>query len=255
MKKPLLLISLFILILLTCIPLTGCSGSKSSKSPQEPSSKSFMDELDTYNETTWKCSDDYSNGSVFDCTWRKDNIAFEDGQLTLSLLEEPSSLTPRYSGGEYRTIETFGHGLYTVRMKPAKNIGIVSSFFTYIGPSEDEPWDEIDIEFLGKDTTKVQFNYYTDGKKPSGETLYDLGFDAAEDFHEYGFLWEPDSITWYVDGRAVHTADVDIPTTPGHIMINLWPGTGVDHWLGKYDGKTPISATYDWIQYTPLKSN
>lgn len=40
--------------------------------------------------------------------------------------------------------------------------------------------DEIDVEVLGKDTTKVQFNYYTNGTG-NHEYLYDLGFDASED--------------------------------------------------------------------------
>ena len=39
----------------------------------------------------------------------------------------------------------------------------------YTGPSEGKPWDEIDIEFLGKDTTKVQFNYFTHGRGQKDE--------------------------------------------------------------------------------------
>lgn len=68
------------------------------------------------------------------------------------------------------------------RMQPISNPGVVSSFFTYTGPSDNNPWDEIDIEFLGKDTTKVQFNYYTNGVG-GHEFLYDLGFDASESYH------------------------------------------------------------------------
>ena len=34
-------------------------------------------------------------------------------------------------------------------MKAIKNDGVVSSLFTYTGPSEDNPWDEIDVEILG----------------------------------------------------------------------------------------------------------
>lgn len=33
-------------------------------------------------------------------------------------------------------------------MKPTKNTGTVSSFFTYTGPAHGTQWDEIDIEFL-----------------------------------------------------------------------------------------------------------
>ncbi len=125
---------------------------------------------------------------------------------------------------------------------------MVSSFFTYTGPSDGNPWDEIDIEFLGKDTTKVQFNYFTDGKG-SHEHLYDLGFDASEEFHKYGFLWQTDSITWYVDGEAVYTATDNIPQTPSKIMLNTWPGTGVDSWLNAFDGTVPLTAEYHHIDF------
>ena len=31
-----------------------------------------------------------------------------------------------------------------------------------------------------------------------------LGFDAASDFHNYGFEWTPYKLLWYVDGTLVH---------------------------------------------------
>lgn len=104
-------------------------------------------------------------------------------------------------------------------------------------------------EFLGKDTTKVQFNYFTDGKG-NHEFLYDLGFDASEEFHTYGFDWQADSITWYVDGEAVYTATENIPSTPGKIMMNVWPGTGVDGWLNAFDGTVPLTAEYKSVDFT-----
>lgn len=105
------------------------------------------------------------------------------------------------------------------------------------------------MNFLGKDTTKVQFNYYTNGVG-NHEYLYDLGFDASEGFHHYGFYWGESSITWYVDEKPVYTATKDIPSTPGKIMMNIWNGTGVDSWLNRYNGVAPLTAQYDWISYT-----
>lgn len=32
--------------------------------------------------------------------------------------------------------------------------------------------------------------------------------------------------------------------------MNVWPGTGVDGWLNPFNGKTPLTAEYDWIKYT-----
>ena len=77
-----------------------------------------------------------------------------------------------------------------------------------------------------------------------------MGFDATEEFHEYAFEWMPDSITWYIDGNEVYKATDDIPVTPSKVMMNVWPGIGVDNWLNAFDGTTPLVAYYDWIRGT-----
>lgn len=199
----------------------------------------------------WSRSDNYSNESMFNCMWRESNAVLDDTNLKLSIDKEPEGGRFKYNGGEVRTGTIYSFGLFEVSMKAIKNIGVVSSFFTYIGPSMNQPWDEIDIEFLGKDTTKVQFNYYTNGVG-GHEFMYDLGFDASEDFHTYGFKWEEGQLTWYVDGKQVHQAYMKIPTIPGHIYMNTWNGVGVDEWLGAYDGNTRLTAEYEWVRYTPL---
>ncbi len=197
-------------------------------------------------------ADGWCNGSMFNVTWRDSNVRFEDGVMRLFIDRdaEPKDEVP-FSGGEYRSNDFFGYGKYEVTMKAIKNDGVVSSFFTYTGPSDENPWDEIDIEILGKDTTKVQFNYFTDSKG-NHEFMYDLGFDASEDFHTYAFEWKKDSITWYVDGVEAHTATESIPSTEGRIMMNAWCGKGVDGWLKAFDdSKLPLCAEYKSISFTP----
>ena len=197
----------------------------------------------------FECSNGWSNGSMFNCTWRKANVTFSDGSMKLKIdLDGNGEGAIPYSGGEFRSKYFYGYGMYEVVMKPIKNDGVVSSFFTYTGPSDNNPWDEIDIEFLGKDTTSVQFNYFTNGKG-NHEHVYQLDFDASEEFHTYGFDWQEDKITWYVDGKAVYTADKDIPSTPGKIMMNAWPGTGVDGWLKAFDGTVPLTAEYKSVDF------
>jgi endoglucanase len=192
-------------------------------------------------------SDGWSNGSCFNCVWRGSNATFKDNALNLTI-DKDSKGEYNYSGAEYRTTDFYGYGYYETSMQAIKNNGVVSSFFTYTGPSDNNPWDEIDVEILGKDTTKVQFNYYTNGVG-NHEYMYDLGFDASQGYHTYGFDWQSDHITWYVDGKAVYTAYSNIPSTPGKIMMNVWPGTGVDDWLNAYDGTTPLTAKYQWVTY------
>lgn len=205
-------------------------------------------EFDQFDSELMEKADGYSNGAMFDCTWRGENISFNQSIMSMKI-DKDKEETPKWSGGEYRSLNMYHYGMFEVCMKPIKNTGVVSSFFTYTGPSDNNPWDEIDIEFLGKDTTKVQFNYFTNGVGEH-EFLYDLGFDASEEFHEYAFEWKEDSITWYVDGVAVHTVTENIPQTMGKVMMNVWPGTGVDYWLDAFDGTTPITAQYQWMRVT-----
>ena len=185
---------------------------------------------------------DRGNGPPFNCSFARSNALVANGLLTLSLTENDG----KFVGAEYRTAQKFSYGYYSVSMKAAKCPGVISSFFTYT----NWPWDEIDIEFLGDDTTRVQFNYYTNGKG-GHEYIYDLGFDASEDFHEYGFDWQPNSITWYVDGKPVYRATESIPSSAGHIMMNLWNVADTNaSWAGKFDASLlPVTAQYQWIGY------
>lgn len=186
---------------------------------------------------------DRGNGQPFNCSFSNQNIDIANNLLTLSLTKGGDR---GYEGAEYRSGARFSYGYFSVSMKPAKCSGVISSFFTYTG----RPWHEIDIEFLGDDTTKVQFNYFTNGEG-GYEYIYDLGFDASEDFHEYGFDWQPDSITWYVDGVSVYKATVNIPSSPGCIMMNLWNVSDSNSgWAGKFDeSKLPVYSQYEWIGY------
>jgi len=214
---------------------------------QEAFDEQFLNGIDA---SKWYSADGYSNGSMFNCTWSNSQVSCNDGTLSLTLEKDSSSSVPPYKSGEFRSKDFFGYGTYEVKMKPVKNNGVVSSFFTYTGPSDKKPWDEIDIEFLGKDTKKIQLNWYKNGKG-SHERMVDLGFDASEAFHVYGFEWRKGSIKYFVDGKQVYQAKSDLPENPGRIIVNLWPGKGVDAWLKPYNGNTPLKADYSEIKFTP----
>lgn len=185
---------------------------------------------------------DRGNGTPFNCSFMRSNAVIDNGTLSLILSEENGG----YVGAEYRMWNKTGYGFYSVNMKAAACPGVISSFFIYNG----FPWDEIDIEFLGDDTTKVQFNYYTHGVG-GHEYIYNLGYDASKEFHEYAFDWQKDSITWYVDGIAVYKATNNIPTNPGNIMMNVWNVVDAySSWAGKFDSShLPVRAEYQWIGY------
>ena len=227
-----------------------CSCASSNEISDEPKEESISNvTFENGSSSLFECSDGWTNGNMFNVTWRAENCTFENGIMSLTIDKDSKVGTVPYSGAEYRSKDFYGCGRYEVRMKAIKNDGVVSSFFTYTGPSDNNPWDEIDIEILGKDTTKVQFNYFTNGQG-NHEFMYDLGFDASEDFHDYAFEWYEDKIVWFVDGKEAHTATENIPVTEGKIMMNVWCGTGVDSWLNPFDdSKMPLTAEYERISF------
>lgn len=264
------LIKRFVVILFSVlfVFLIGCGGDSNTSSssgggsppPKEPTftpHESAYGIADRYTKNSEKFvvfsnggsedfhwADGYSNGYPFNCVWKKSSAIITDGVMSMSVAKEGDG----YTGAEYRSRDTFSYGFYSVCMKAADCSGVISSFFTY---TNRPVWDEIDIEFLGKDTTRVQFNYYTKGDGEH-EFLLDLGFDGAEDFHEYAFDWQQDSITWYVDGKAVYRATENIPSNPMQIMMNVWNCQGADAWSGPFDPtRLPATAQYKWIGYAP----
>lgn len=250
-----------ICVVALALPVEGSFYPSGRGQPSPACWPAFLDDFASYNPSLWEKADGWWNGPPFWNGWRADHVEFVGGLMRLRLDDQPCATDPAacsdqpYASGEYRTRNLFGYGRIEGRLKAAKNDGIVTSLFIYTGPSDGNPHDEIDVEILGKDPTKLQVNYYTDGLG-GHERLVNLGFDASEGFHTYAIEWSSTDIRWYVDGNLVHMengSNGPLPTTRGKIMMNLWPGIGVDDWLGPftYPG-SPIYAEYDWVKYTPL---
>jgi beta-glucanase (GH16 family) len=215
---------------------------------------SLFDELDKLDEGLWRLSNGYANGTLFRCGWRKDNAIFSGGRLALRVDDErcPGDCSGRpYASGELQSKHKYGYGRYEARMKPAKlNGAMTGSIFTY----NDQPQDEIDIEFIGKNPTIFQTNYFTSGVGQHGSDVQ-LGYDATESFPDYAFEWRPSSITWFVDGKPVHREDGSrgaLPSAAGTFILNVWPGNTVDGWLGPLQYSKPVQAEYEWVRFTPL---
>ena len=219
----------------------------------EAKQRAFHDDLDHPDVIRWERADGWSNGYGYGCGWTADSVVFEGGAMSL-LLKEGKTRDRDMTCGEYRTREHFGYGRYATSMKAAKGDGVISAFFLYTGPPFDDPWHETTVEILGRDTTRVQFTYFIDGKQHA-KTI-ELGFDAAEGFHTYAFDWGPDEIRWYVDDDLVHVSkagDQPLPSKPGRIYAHLWNGDGLEAWSGKFDYRgEPISASYEWIRFVPM---
>jgi beta-glucanase (GH16 family) len=52
---------------------------------------------------------------------------------------------------------------------------------------------QVDFEFLGKNSSVVQTNYFFNGTGKH-ESVHELGFDCSEAFHNYTIYWTSSSI-------------------------------------------------------------
>jgi beta-glucanase (GH16 family) len=202
----------------------------------------FWDKLDT----TFEC-----NQAVFS---PQNVVEHAAGGFGLKMTAVENGNKP-YLSGSIATKDAadgqFTYGRFEIVLKPPKISGVITAFFLY----RFDPWQEIDVEFLGRDTTKLLINVFYNPGKPGDlynygyrgtPVLIDLGFDASEDFHEYALEWEEDEIRWFVDGKLVHVRSqgrpTPIPHLPMRLYINSWPCCS-DQLAGPMDaGSLPVSA-------------
>jgi hypothetical protein len=156
-----------------------------------------------------------------------------------------------YKGAEYRTKASYLYGRFEVRMKALGREGTLASFFTYNDNYPATPWNEIDIEILGRYTDDVQFNTITPGQVNHVSHQF-VNFDPALGFHVYGFEWTPDYVAWFIDSLEVyrqtgpHIASL---IQPQKIMMNVWI-PAAPNWAGKWnEAVLPAFAYYDWVSY------
>lgn len=214
----------------------------------------FFQAFASIDHDQWRVSHGWANGDYQSCEWQSGAARAMNGALTLKLSDH-GAMQREYSCGEVVSAERQGYGTYEARIQAAEGDGLNTAFFTYVGPGQGEPiWDEIDFEILGKDPSKVQINYFADGKG-GHEVVVPLGFDSSKSYHDYAIEWTPTRITWYVDGKEIFGTprEARLPTQPSNMILSLWSGSkSMDSWLGKMKYDKPATAQVAWAAYTPL---
>ncbi len=220
----------------------------------------FQDDFESLDTTRWGTASHTfaENAAQFDPS----NVKVEGGFLTLTVskAETASAEGKMYRGGELRTVEFFGHGRFETRARFAKGSGIVSSFFTYYDywadPELEENWNEIDIEYLGKNPASVQFNviHWNEAQlRTTHEKLLAVDYAPADDFHIYAIEWLPTAVNFYVDEQLVHTQTDQVEqflTLDSKLMMNAWAVVPtLASWAGALDETSlPTKSTYDWVR-------
>ncbi|MFZ4710343.1 MAG: family 16 glycosylhydrolase [Zwartia sp.] len=192
------------------------------------------DAFKTIDSTYWDRMDTtfFCNQAVFS---PNNIVQMPEGGVKLNI-EREAAQDRAYTAADLTTKDTpeahFKFGSFETVFKPTKEPGVVSSFFLY----RFDPWQEIDAEFLGNDTTKILLNVFYNPGQPGDLYNYglrgtpvviDLGFDASLEFHRYAIEWEPEEIRWFVDDKLIHVRRAGLPTPipqlPMRFHVNTWP--------------------------------
>ena len=177
----------------------------------------------------WDLLDDTfpSNLSIFN---PQNFVINKEGLANLILKKEDMSVR-EYSSASIATKNSHHYGKFSCSLKPVKEPGLITGVFLH----RNSPRQEIDIEFIGKDTSIMLINVYynpgIDGTKleygyRGTPVRINLGFDASMEFHEYTIEWFSDAIKWKVDKKIVyerkHWNPTPIPHLPMKFHVNLW---------------------------------
>ena len=165
-----------------------------------------------------------------------------------------------YFGAEIYTRETFKYGRFEAKMKMAYAPGCISSMFLYYNDSYmggGKPWNELDIEVIGKDKNSFQTNIISgsSSSKVTSEQIHSLSYPVNEDYHVYAMEWTPDYAAWLVDGKEVRRTAVG--DAKGQIAalvenqslrFNLWASKETA-WVGQLNSKDiPIIQYIDYVK-------
>lgn len=166
-----------------------------------------------------------------------------------------------FAGGEIQSRGASETGIWRWRVKAPDMVdGAVFGMFLYRADHDGDPWREYDLEFVGAGTTHLEINIHFEdatGQHVSladtkgGPVIVDLGFDAAQGFHDYEIEVQPSRAIFRIDGRVVGDfGPADMPRGiwsdgPLKSFVDLWAASPAQAaWTGPWqDPGRPLVAT------------
>ncbi|HVR83592.1 MAG TPA: glycoside hydrolase family 16 protein [Planctomycetota bacterium] len=112
-------------------------------------------------------------------------------------------------------------------------------------------YQDIDVpEWLGNTPNTLWLaHHWGPAESPTNWNLISpKGPDWSADFHTYAVNWQPDSITFYVDGIQYYQVTDNVPQVPMYIVISSGSG-GPGNWGGDINASTcPNSMVIDYVR-------
>ena len=172
-----------------------------------------------------------------------------DGILSIVASRTPPALKTvlfnnEYISGILTTQSRFSqkYGYFEMRAKIPVGIGVWPAFWML---ADDGGWPpEVDI-MEGRGQRPGDIVMTTHWRIPETQRVERCGFDfivpdAATAFHDYGVLWQPDRITYFIDRQPV--SEIKVPVgfhEPMYMIVNLAMGSKTFEGVGFVDGESP----------------
>ncbi len=161
-----------------------------------------------------------------------------DNSNAIIVVESYNPTAFSFYGTDLRSNQSFalGTGIHiTVRAKMNTTTpGIVGGIFLYaLKPGSTTYHDEIDFELLTNLPNGAQTNIYSNEKLGTGNVQFvPYTSGSITDYHTYEIKWQPDQVSWFIDGNLVRTDTSYVPAGPMNFHLNIWvpdPGWRAAH--------------------------
>jgi beta-glucanase (GH16 family) len=164
-----------------------------------------------------------------------------NGNLVITLREADGTLECYYGTCEYTSARLitknraeFAYGRIESRLLvPDGSDGLWPAFWSLGTDIARNPWPgagEIDfMEYVSRIPNEIFGTIHGPGYSGGASfgDIYDFGQPVSNDYHTFAVEWEPNSITWYVDGIQYHqAAPSDVPgpwvfNKPFYLLLNM----------------------------------
>lgn len=184
-----------------------------------------------------------------------DPFRVHGGILSITASRTPSALKAvlfnnEYISGILTTQSRFSqkYGYFEMRAKVPVGTGVWPAFWML---ADDGGWPpEVDI-MEGRGQRPGDIVMTTHWRIPATQRVERCGFDfrvpdASTAFHNYGVLWQPDRITYFIDRQPM--SEIKVPVgfdDPMYMIVNLAMGSKNFEGVGFIDGESPDMVAFE----------
>ena len=185
------------------------------------------------------------NGGAFQ--WSNDDVRVDGGELAISMTDRGGWWS---AGGLSQGWEGQTYGRFEVRAKVDPGQGTQGVLVLW--PTDNVYPPEVDLlETPEGDRSKAHYTVHWDGG--GGADHYEgHSFDIdTSQWHTYAVDGTPERLTYYIDGREMHTTTSNVPQEPMALGFSGWVSRADQGWYnGGPDGTTPgqVNLHVDWAK-------